>query len=57
MSSEVENFNMLNENDQFLICMCPTSPQQAKAVNRFIRTIFQSRENIDNNQPNNQTYI
>ena len=39
---------MLSQNEQFLTYMCPITAQQAKAVNRFIKSIFQSRENIDN---------
>ena len=54
MSLEIKGFCMLSENEQFLTCMCPTSAQQAKAVNRFIKITFESRENIDNNKPNAQ---
>ena len=39
-------FRELPENEQFSTLLCPTTPQLAKTVNRFIRFMVEKREKI-----------
>ena len=46
MSSLLPNFISMNDEEQFLTLMCPTTSQTAKVVNKFIKIIFESRNRI-----------
>ena len=38
----------LNPIDQIKVMLCPTTPQAAKLVNKYISIMFKARKNIDN---------
>ena len=43
----VPNIEYLSEENQIKTMLCPSSPQAAKLVNKFIGIMFRARENID----------
>ena len=43
----VPKINAMSKEDQIKTMLCPTSPQAAKLVNKFIGIMFKARENID----------
>ena len=43
----IPGFKDLSNEQKFKTLMCPTSPQIAKSVNRYIKSMFQKREQID----------
>ena len=40
-------FSQLSNEQKFLTLMCPTNPQFAKLVNRFIKQMFELRGRMD----------
>ena len=52
MSKLVPNFMNLSEDNKFKTLLCPTTPQSAKITSKFIKLMFQLRENIDKNNIN-----
>ena len=45
--SELKNgFEKLSCNDKFATLMCPVTPQETKAVNRYIKFMVEKREKI-----------
>ena len=47
MSSVLPNFNSLSFEQQFKFILCPTSEVVTKVVNKYIRIMFNARDNID----------
>ena len=47
ISCIIPGFKDLSNDQKFKTLMCPTSPQIAKSVNRYIKSMFQKREQID----------
>ena len=47
----------MSEEDQFLTLMCPTTPQSAKVVNKFIKILFEARERVLDGQQENEIYL
>ena len=47
ISCILPGFKDLSNEQKFKTLMCPTSPQIAKSVNRYIKSMFQKREQID----------
>ena len=41
------NFQFLSEEDKFRVILCPTSELSTKVVNKYIRIMFNARDNID----------
>ena len=46
----VPNINKMSKENQIKTMLCPTSPQAAKLINKFIGIMFKARENIDNGE-------
>ena len=42
------NFPIMSPTEQVMSMLCPTNPQAAKSVNKYIKILFKARENIDN---------
>ena len=40
-------FKQLSEKNKFVTLLCPTAPQAAKLVNRFIKFMFDKRGELD----------
>ena len=57
MTSVLPSFLDMNDEEQFLTLMCPTTPQTAKIVNKFIKIIFEARERINDGHPPNEIYL
>ena len=47
LSDILPGFHDLSNGQKFATLMCPTTPQVAKTVNRFIKLMFKKREKID----------
>ena len=50
-------FLQLSNENQFLTLMCPTTAQQAKLVNKFIKILFDCREKIDSGKQPNDIFL
>ena len=50
MSKFVRSFDQFSDQEKFVTMLCPTEAQSAKLINRFIKTMFDARSKIDNNQ-------
>ena len=48
LSSLNPQFASLSPSEQVVSMLCPTTPQAAKAVNKYVKIMFKVRENIDN---------
>ena len=48
LSSIMPSFQFLSEEDKFKAILCPTSELSTKVVNKYIRIMFNARDNIDN---------
>ena len=57
MTTIIPTFLQLSEEDQFLTLMCPTTPQSAKVVNKFIKILFEARERVLDGQQENEIYL
>ena len=57
ITSLLPNFINMNNEQQFSTLMCPTTPQTAKIVNKFIKIIFDSRDRISNGQDPNDIFL
>ena len=51
MSDLKPGFEKLADNDKFITLMCPVTPQETKAVNRFIKYMVEKREKIVQGEP------
>ena len=49
------NFQFLSEEDKFKAIICPTSELSTKVVNKYIRIMFNARDNIDDGVDINQS--
>ena len=56
MTSILPSFLNMNSEEQLLTLMCPTTPQTAKIINKFIKIIFEARDRIDNGKEPNEIY-
>ena len=57
MTNLLPNFLTLTEDEQFLTLMCPTTPQTAKVVNKFIKILFEARQRVLDGQQENEVYL
>ena len=48
LSSIIPNFPSLSEEDKFRVILCPTSEISTKVINKYIRIMFNARDNLDN---------
>ena len=55
LSSIMPNFQFLSEEDKFRVILCPTSELSTKVVNKYIRIMFNARDNIDDGVDINQS--
>ena len=47
VSNIIKGFKDFTDHDKFITLMCPTTPQLAKKINRYIRFMFKKREEIN----------
>ena len=57
MTTLIPNFLSLTQDEQFVTLMCPTTPQAAKVVNKFIKILFEARQKILDGQQENEVYL
>ena len=46
MTTLLPAFIYMTEEEKFLTLMCPTSPQSAKIINKFIKIVFEARDKV-----------
>ena len=57
MNSILPGFLCLNEQEQFVSLMCPSTPKLIKLVNKFIRILFESRDRVQNGESDNEIFL
>ena len=57
LTTLLPDFINLTKEEQILTLMCPTSPQSAKIVNKFIKIIFEARDKISDGQQQNEVFL
>ena len=50
VGSSISNFSNLNDNDKFLVLVCPCNPVNCKLVSRFLQLQFTKRDSIDSGE-------